>query len=203
VAVEARRVFSNTKEATYQHALEVDESKGVYNLDCSGFVALTLRNATPLAFSDLETGVAGLQGKPPKRPLAKHFVRYFEALEDGRAKSGKWLPLAKVTDLAQGDVIAWLMPPELESRNTGHVMLVRDAPRPSTLRSGEWVVPIIDSTSRKHGPTDSRAAGNRTGIGVGEIALTVDAEGRPTGYRWSPTSKAARSTQVAMARAMK
>lgn len=207
VALEAKRVFSNTKEATYQHLLEIDETKGVYNLDCSGFVEYALRRSSPRAAGDLETGVAKLAGragkKIPKRPLAKHFVQYFEALVEGKATSGNWAPVRKVRDMRQGDVLAWLMPAEIESRNTGHVMIVRSAPRPHPTHPGEWIVPIIDSTSRKHGASDSRAATGATGLGVGEVVVIADALGNPTGYRWSVKSKNARATEVSMARALR
>lgn len=207
VAVEAKRVFSNTKEATYQHKIEIDEHKGVYNLDCSGFVEYALRRSTPRAAGDLDRGVAGLAEragkKIPKRPLAKHFVQYFDALEEGKAASENWVPVKKVQEMKQGDVLAWLMPAEIESRNTGHVMIVRDAPRPHPAHPNEWIVPIIDSTSRKHGASDSRAATGATGLGVGEVVVIADAEGNPKGYRWSVRSRNARSTEVSMARALR
>jgi hypothetical protein len=201
---ESREIFSNTKEATYSHKINVSEDKGAYHFDCSGFVTFALEKGTPKAAQELEKGVKSLaeqEGKKtPKRPLAKHFVGFFEALEEGKWKAQAWQPVKRVSELEPGDVLAWLMPAEIESRNTGHVMIVREKPKPHPLHPNEWIVPIVDSTSRPHGPTDSRAASKTTGLGVGEVVVVADERGMPNGYRWSPNSKKKRSTEVGMAR---
>ena len=197
---QAREVFSRTKETTYTHKLEIDEARGRFALDCSGFVEYTLAKGAPAALADLEAGLARMQKKPPKRPLAKHFVRYFSALGDGGEKSANWKPVSRVSEMRAGDVLAWLMPEEIESTNTGHVMIVRATPSPNGSVPGEWIVPVADATSRKHGKSDSRAKSGTTGLGIGDIVLLADAQGIPKGYRWSMESKNERSTTVAMAR---
>jgi hypothetical protein len=96
----------------------------------------------------------------------------------------------RAIDLAPGDVIAWLEPSDVQTKNTGHVMIVREAPRVDRKHADVIVVPIIDSTGVPHGKSDSRKATKATGLGTGEVLLIVDETGAPIGYRWSRGSKA-------------
>jgi hypothetical protein len=61
------------------------------------------------------------------------------------------------------------------------------------------VVPIIDSTAVPHGSTDRRTAGG-SGLGTGSIVLAVDAQGRPTSFRWSVKAHRAWETDISMGR---
>lgn len=180
---EAARILASTRVSSYTHKTHVDERRGIYHFDCSGLVDYALGRVEPASYRDLVAGVAEL-GPAPKRPLAKHFVRYFAAVEEREIATRHWIAVKKARHLKPGDVLAWLMPADIESTNTGHVMIVRHAPRPSPF-SGELLVDVFDSTSSGHGSTDPRKKNGPNGMGSGTIGLVLDGDGRAIGYRWA------------------
>lgn len=186
---EAKRELAAMKQSTYTHTTSVDEPSGRFDYDCSGFVDYALGRVLPDALATLVAATV-------KRPVASSFESFFASIATGGAK-GRWQRVARVQDLVPGDVIAWLKPAALQSTNTGHVLIVRDAI--ATRVAGEWLVPIIDSTESAHGTSDSRSAASATGLGTGTIVVLADVGGAPTGYRWSTWSgSVAYATGVAL-----
>jgi hypothetical protein len=177
LAEEAAREVTAMISSTYQHTTFVDESKGLFDYDCSGFVDYALAQAVPDALETLKTATE-------PRPLAKDFETFFAGLT---TSTGRWHAVARAMDLVPGDVVAWLKPADVTSSNTGHVMIVRELPTLNTKNTveTEWLVPITDSTESPHGPSDSRTATGATGLGTGTIGLVVDATGAPIEYRWT------------------
>ena len=178
MAAEAARQIAAMKTSAYTHHTSIDEASGRFDYDCSGLVDYALVNIAPEAFAELRQATV-------KRPLAKHFVTFFAG-----NPAGRWKRVVRVVDLVPGDILAWLKPADVTSKNTGHVMIVREAPRRDAKRADEIVVPIYDSTSIRHGSGDSRTATHGTGLGTGEVLLLVDARGAPLRYRWSRGSAA-------------
>jgi hypothetical protein len=177
----AMRIVAATKTTSYSHRTIVDEASGRFELDCSGFVDYALAHARPEA-------LAAVRGSAARRPLAKDFVAFLRSLPpEGRAG---WHPIATPLDLQPGDIIAWLKPVDVTSKNTGHVMIVREPPRRDRDHDDIVIVPIIDSAAVPHGKGDSRKADKRTGLGTGDVLLVVDDTSAPIGYRWSTGSKA-------------
>jgi hypothetical protein len=167
LVAEAHRELAAVRESHYAHHTVIDEPHGVFDYDCSGFVGYALKRVAPQAFGELVAAT-----RP--RPLAKDFYAFF----------AKHDHIERVADLAPGDIIAWLEPPVKRSRNTGHVMVVDQAPVAGA-NPGELVVAIIDSSHSGHGHADARIRDHRNGLGAGSIVLLVDSDGKPTGYRWS------------------
>jgi hypothetical protein len=176
LAREALRQLSQVKRSTYTHRTHVDEAEGVFDYDCSGFVDYALARVAPDALGDVRRATVD-------RPLAKHFVSFIAALPP--SGSGRWRRILRAAELEPGDLVAWLRPPDVASRNTGHVMIVRGASSPSSDLPGGVVVPIFDSTSVRHGKEDSRSRSRATGLGTGTILLVVGADGVAVGYQWS------------------
>jgi hypothetical protein len=184
---EARRELGALRRSTYTHRTSVDEAAGHFDYDCSGFVDYALRVAAPRALATLAAATV-------RRPLARHFVAFLAA-----GGGGPWRPVARAAELAPGDLVAWTRPADVVTRNTGHVMLVRGAVAPGP--DGTLAVPIIDSTSVRHGRGDSRTPARASGLGTGEILLVVDQRGAPVGYRWSRGRRArVHRTTVALGR---
>lgn len=171
---EDERQLSIMRSTHYQHKTDVDEGAGRFDYDCSGFLDYVLRSVAPDAYKELPVS------KPSaKRPLAQDFYALFSGLAQ---PSGSWSTVPKASELEPGDIVSWLRPPDNDSNNTGHVMLVRAKPSRNPQESDELLVPVIDSTSSPHA-ADSRAKG-QTGLGSGTIGLIVDAAGRAVSYRW-------------------
>lgn len=181
---EAERQLRAAKQTSYSHVTKVDEGAGAFEYDCSGFIVYALSRSVP-AVLEAVPAPAG------KRPLARDFVKAF-----GSA-SARWASV-RAEALQPGDLIAWLRPADVDSKNTGHIVVVRGAP---TERSpGEWVVPVIDAASTWHGKADSRAPRKASGLGSGAIVVLVR-DGAPVGYRWSTWEKSvAHHTTVVMVR---
>jgi hypothetical protein len=191
---EAERELSNMRSSRYQHTTRVDEEAGDYRYDCSGFIDYALERVAPEAF-------AALPHRPGKRPLAQDFVQLFEDLGAG-GKPKRWRAVASPAALRPGAVLAWRKPHDIDSHNTGHVMIVAGRPRPSTSMDNELLVPVIDSTQSAHAD-DSRSAGE-TGLGSGTIGLVLDDSGAAVGYRWrGGRSRRILYTAVAFARLSK
>jgi len=190
---EVNRELASMRSSTYSHHTEVSETDGRYDLDCSGLVDYALIRSSPQAFEDLRIATV-------KRPLAKHFVAFITSIPRGGSK-GRWHSLSRALELGPGDVLAWLKPADVETKNTGHVMIVRGPAQRDAKRDDMIVVPIADSTAVPHGKSDSRKAARATGLGTGEVLLIVDPAGVPIAYRWSRGKKAREhSTTIAMGR---
>ena len=179
VLQQAMHVFRSARSTAYTHKTTIEEDEGKFEFDCSGFVGYVLAQSQPNALAEL-------RGATKKRPLAKHFVTFFQNLP----ADSTWRTIERASDLAPGDVIAWLKPADVVTKNTGHVMIVRGKPARDADHPDIWVVPIIDSTAVPHGTGDSRKDTGVTGLGTGEVLLVVDESDTPIGYRWSRGTKA-------------
>jgi hypothetical protein len=186
---QAMHVFHSARSTEYTHKTTVDEDEGKFEFDCSGFVGYVLAKSQP-------TALAELRGATKRRPLAKDFVEFFQNLPAG----SPWHKIERAQDLVPGDMIAWLKPDDVTTKNTGHVMIVRGAPVRDPDYTDVWAVPIIDSTAVPHGKGDSRKDTGVTGLGTGEVLLVVDEHDMPVGYRWSRGTKATlHKTTIALA----
>jgi hypothetical protein len=188
---EVKGELGAVRDTGYQHTTEVDRSRGAFFYDCSGFVDYTLGRARPAALRALpETASAG-------RPLAKDYEHYLRALDRG-GSSDTWTSVPSVAALRPGDVIAWLTPPDSDSDDTGHVMIVLDRPVPGRQPSQEWLIRVADSTVHRHA-RDSRD--DADGLGTGTIGLVADRLGQPTGFFWrGGLSTVVKTTEIALGR---
>ncbi len=151
----------------------------VCKTDCSGFVDAVLKRAYSLDDAQFK------QWFGTKRPLAKHY--HAVILE----KKG-FAKVDSVKNARPGDILAVEYP--AGSENTGHVMLVVDAPKsheatpPLVENTTQWDVGIIDVSKSAHGTTDTRhhADGKSAdGLGRGVLRLYADPSGSVAGYSWS------------------
>jgi len=191
-------MLRSVRQTRYQHETQINESRGQYFADCSGFMAYVLERTAPEAWVRLEKmtqkyepGVA--------RPLAKHFVYYFD---EDMANIKGWHSVKQVEDLRPGDIIAWLTPDDSDSKNTGHVMFVASHPKPSKEHAREYEIRVIDSTRSGHGGGDPRTPKGKNGLGTGVINLIEAKDGSPYAYRWKgPDSTRIYKTTIRLARA--
>jgi hypothetical protein len=155
--------------------------------DCSGFIDHLLMHDDGLGADDFKRWFGS------RRPTAE---RYHDAIVEGRG----FTRLGSVRDLRPGDLIA--IKYLTRHDNTGHIMLVVDAPRrisptlPVVDATTQWAVTVIDSSESGHGPTDTRhkrgADGrDHDGLGRGVFRLYADGRGEIAGFAWS-TAKVSR-----------
>lgn len=193
LAEEARRILRAAKTTGYSHTTTIDETSGTFLVDCSGFVDYALANVLPDAFGDLQSATVN-------RPVAKSFVTFTSGLGGGGI--GRWRRVADARAIVPGDIVSWLIPPDSEpTTNTGHVMIASSVASTVVFAGGEEVqLEVIDASQSGHGKTDARTESGASGLGKGLIALLIDAQGAPVGYRWSSeTYSKPRATTVAIA----
>jgi len=149
--------------------------------DCSGFIDHLLMHVDGYTADDFRRWF----GKG--RPTAD---RYHDAIADGHG----FVAVRSIDELRSGDLIA--IKYLTRHDNTGHVMLVAEAPRrrmptpPLLDGTTQWSVAVIDSSESGHGDTDTRhhrgADGrDHDGLGRGVFRLYGDAHGGVAGFAWS------------------
>ncbi|HYG77156.1 MAG TPA: hypothetical protein VEK08_19285 [Planctomycetota bacterium] len=185
---EARRILLSFKASEYKHKTSVDEESGRYEVDCSGLVCVILKKVAPNALKDISKKF----GKA--RPLAADFYEAFAST--GAKQDDCWQPVEKLLDAMPGDLIAWRRAEIVPGEDTGHIVVVDE--KPVREDDGSIRVRLIDSTRSGHGG-DSRKEG-ASGVGRGTMWFTVDAGGKPTGYRWRSRTGRLHESQIAIGR---
>ena len=124
--------------ATNANRSIIDPKSGTYDLDCSEFVSYVLRGVTPKHYARIP--------RQPTEPCPRAFdyCDYLEsltydatygwrrsyAIDDAlvfEAAQG-WRRVEKLSEVRQGDVIAWRFARWPAGGDTGHVLLVADEP---------------------------------------------------------------------------
>ena len=186
---EVQRELKAMRVTRYQHTTSVDENSGSYFYDCSGLLDYAMGRVRPADLKPIpRTNV---------RPLAGDIEGYLHRGLTGAIEG--WQALARVDALGPGDVVAWQATEDSTTGDTGHVMVVLEAPSRNSVRAAEWLVRVADSTLSPHA-LDSRHTGT-TGLGTGTIGLVVDENGAPTAFYWrGGVSPQAKPTQIALGR---
>lgn len=174
VAAQAQRILQTFKSSEYSHKTKVDENAGKYDVDCSGLVCIILKKIAPAAYKS----VPKIHGK--SRPLAADFFECFDKAPSAEAGEKGWRRISNIAGAKPGDFIAWRRIEIVPGEDTGHIVIVDEAPVRED--DGQIRVTIIDSTKGPHAG-DTRKNG-ATGVGRGTMWFTVDADGKPAGYRW-------------------
>jgi hypothetical protein len=123
-----------------------------------------------------------------ERPRAFEYFDFFASLT---AESlGGWRRIDLLKDARPGDIIGWRFITIETDENTGHVVIVADAPTADSLES--FSVRVCDSAAEPHFD-DTRGDGPKqwpAGVGSGTIKFKVDGAGRPIAYLFAPPDSA-------------
>ena len=186
---EVERELDAMRVTRYQHTTAVDEGSGSYFYDCSGLLDYAMGRVRP---ADL-TPIPHAKARPLAADIEGYLHRGLTDPIDG------WQALARVDALGPGDVVAWQASEDSTTGDTGHVMVVLEAPTQNSARAAEWLIRVADSTLNPHA-RDSRHPGT-TGLGSATIGLLVDERGAPTAFYWrGGVSQQAKPTQIALGR---
>jgi hypothetical protein len=116
-----------------------------------------------------------------------------QAYHDAILAGDGFLAIQKISDIQSGDIIAIDYPDTPDPDDpSGHVMIaagsptLRGAAAPVKTDTTQYTIEVIDSTQWPHGSTDTRAATQDDGAGIGFFRLYADATGTIVGYTWSP-----------------
>lgn len=179
---EVKTVQAKLKYSHYKLGGDVfNLKKGVFLIDCSSYVTNLLQRSVPNAYQQITAYTH------TNRPTAMAYYNYFQHLTKDD-NSDNWQNVAKVKELKPGDIIAFRYRHK-GHRATGHVMVVMKSPKPTKNKKG-YVVRIADSTPYHHS-SDTRK--HHGGVGVGNLVLYANDEGKPISYSWakglSPSNK--------------
>lgn len=148
---------------------------------CSTFVTIVLKQAYGYTNDDFQ----GWFGSSSPTAAAYH-----DTIVDGIGFDR----ITVVSEIAAGDIVAIRYPEGLPV--TGHIATARGpaTPRvatdPLVTNTFQFELPVVDSSSTGHGPTDTRKleTGWHTGAGFGVMRLYADAQAEIVGYSWSTSS---------------
>ena len=189
---EAQRILKGIKSTEYKHDTKIDEAKGSYYCDCSGFVGYVLNRTVG------KNDHKGPLHNGDSRPVAMEYEKFFAtAPREGRGKQPLAAGRAAGRTRGRGDVIAWAHAKPMPG-NTGHVVIVGE--KPVVESDGLVRVVVIDSTTKPQ-VDDTRAAGT-SGIGRGTMWFKVDKEGRPQGYVRGSRKAEAKDEPISIGRAL-
>ncbi|ADW69288.1 hypothetical protein [Granulicella tundricola] len=187
LAAQAESIVNTLTQTDYQYNGFIDAEAGIYDCDCNQFVACVLEG--------LAANHYALIPKESKQPLPRAFEYYLYFSGLG-TRTGGWRQIMRLADARRGDVLAWELP-LVKGQDTGHVVLVGDTPE--EIEDGVWSVRVYDSADKPHFE-DTREDGT-SGVGSGFIRFEVDAEGRPTGFMFSPEATVFEVRPIAIGRA--
>ncbi len=175
------------ENTSYQHKQGYIKWKGedgadVYEsrVDCSGLLNNLLERSYGLTADDFKNWL----GK--RRPYAED---YYEAIFG----QSKFRSITSIGDVRPGDIIAIRYPPGT-NENTGHIMIIAEAPisrkssKPEVGGTVQWEVSVIDSSESGHGKIDTRHRPDGTfgdGVGQGVFRIYTKPNGEIVGYSWS------------------
>lgn len=187
LATQAEFIVNTLTQTDYQYNGVIDADEGIYDCDCNQFVACVLEG--------LAANHYALIPKEATQPLPRAFEYYLYFSSLGAQTAG-WKQITRLADARRGDILAWELP-QVKGQDTGHVVFLGEAPQ--EIEDGVWSVRVYDSADKPHFE-DTRAPGT-TGVGSGFLRFEVDAEGRPTGFMFSPTATVFELRPIAIGRA--
>jgi len=176
LAASAARVVGALTETHYAHTIHIEAAAGIFDVDCSGFVSYLLRQVARRHYEMVAESTAD------PRPLARDYYVFAAALAPSIQHG--WRRILRLSDTMPGDIVAWKLA-DSSTGDTGHVFAVANAP--VTLGDGRYLIPVYDSSSRKHF-NDSRGGGPgqfADGVGSGAIGFRTDPAGAPTAFQFN------------------
>lgn len=181
------KTVETLKYTTYKFGgSRADPLKGIYVLDCSGYVDYSLQEVNPEAYWSL------VDASGADKPNSMHYYDFFKNLANNHEY---WNKIEDVEELDAGDILVFRYKNRV-GRANGHVMIVMDKPIQD---DNVFLVRVADSASSRHSE-DTRAR-HRSGIGIGTLLLQVDKKTKqPHAYAWKVDSRWNRNVNIAMGR---
>jgi hypothetical protein len=182
IAAKAEEIVNTLTQTDYQHKDNIDPATGVYDCDCNGFVGFVLQNTAQSHLADIPK-----ETNQP-RPRAFEYFTFFASLTAD--SSGDWKRVDLLKDAGRGDIVAWRFPTIEPHTDTGHVVILAEAPKLEP--SGDFFTArVYDSAIEAHFDDTRKPGGNpspkgATGVGSGILNFKVDGAGRPLAYLFGP-----------------
>jgi hypothetical protein len=152
------------------------DSKGVYKVDCSGFMNRMVEDTNPTSYDYVA------DYRNTNRPSAEDYYYTFRSLPTS-STSHHWRRVTKAKDLRPGDILVWRYN-DPSTSSTGHAVMVVSTPTRDTRWSNVYKIRVSDSARSGHS-TDNRGSSG-SGVGAGTMLIRYDSDtGAPYAYAWS------------------
>ncbi len=144
--------------------------------DCSGMLSAVMRQGYRMSQHQLQQWLGA------SRPLAVHY-------HDAIVAQRRFQRISHVQQARAGNIVAIRYDRTDGHGDSGHIMILTGPPRPRHATppvwrgTRQWEAHVIDQTSARHGPSNTRPAGG--GIGQGTIRIYASPTGAVIGYCWS------------------
>ncbi len=183
------QAVSSLRYSSYQlGGTRIDSERGVYVVDCSGYVDHIINTVFPRAYSSL------VNWSGTEKPTSDDYYHYFSDL--GSKSANYWNAVDDVGNLRPGDVLVFRNTSQSGYERGGHVMIVMDKPR---MESDAYSVRVSDAAPSGHSK-DTRPL-HTSGIGIGTLLLKVNPNtSQPYAYAWKQGAPWKRNVTFAMAR---
>lgn len=166
-----------------------DLQRGIYMLDCSGYVDNLLNKSAPRAYSTLA------QWSGSYKPNSEHYYNFFNRIAN-QGGYDSWDVVENTKALQPGDILVFRYKNGRGKSRGGHVMLVMGK---QLIENSDVVkVRVADSAETGHS-ADTR--GSHSGIGIGTLLLKINPNtGRPYAFAWRMNSPWNTRVNIAMGR---
>ncbi|CAN5225118.1 hypothetical protein BH10PSE19_BH10PSE19_14080 [soil metagenome] len=169
-----------------------DTAKGIYSVDCSGYVNNLLGLSNPHAFHEI------LNQQQISRPNTTDYYRFLGHIPYGRSSS-HWYHVRGISELRAGDILVYSSPGRSKRRSPGHVMIVVETPKRDSRATGIYHVRVADSAHSGHSYDTRRP--HTSGIGVGTLLLKANPHtNQPIAFAWREDSRWKLGVDFAMGR---
>lgn len=167
---------------------QFDSKRGIYIVDCSGYVDNILEAVNPHAYLSLVNSTGA------DKPTTQHYYDFFNRLS--YRNNNYWKKIDDVEKLDAGDILVFRKTSRYRHTMGGHVMVVMDKP---VWDYDSYQVRVADSAPSGHS-ADTRS-NDYSGIGIGTLLLKVNPKtGKPFAYAWKEGANWKHNVKFAMAR---
>lgn len=156
VVKEVNRILANLKKSKYDLWGHVDETRGIYDFDCCGFVDYVLQKALPQHSAIIPAN------KCP-RPLNDEYFYFLKKTSSWKKGRNGWRRIKRIKDVLPGNILS----------REGHTLLIIGHPKQINNRNFRVLVAECGMHSLIG---DTRKKGN-AGLGTGELWLISDSKG--------------------------
>ena len=171
--------FKNIRETSFSREPYINQSLGIYHLDCSSFLSLILKELSEAALIDI-------QSQFTNKIKAKDFFDIFQKINNfGEYKISK----EKIENVESGDILIWRKVNPPKSGDTGHIIIIKNI---IEVRSNYIKVTVFDCTKLKH---DNDTRSENGGVGHGEMKILIKNKD-VTGYVWSKENHKNKLTHI-------
>jgi hypothetical protein len=168
-----------------------DPQRGIYIVDCSGYVDHALSVVYPKAYLSL------VDSTGTEKPNTMQYYDFFKGLSDGNEDANQhWSKVEDIEKLRPGDILVFRYKNRHGEMTGGHVMFVMEKP---VRDQDAYLVSVADSAPVGH--SDDTRSPHVSGIGIGTILLKVNPKtGEPSAYAWNLNAHWVHNVNFAMAR---